>query len=213
MSNNKLLEANSIAERFALALGQIKAETGLNQQEIAKRIGVHPASLSQIKSGSSKKPSLQTLLLLRNQFGINPHWLETGLGEPRLPLPPPEAANEYLEVPWLLPNGELATDKAPLCFLASWVQGSLKANPGQLRLVEVSGKALEPQLCDGDAVLCDLGRVYVQPGRYYLLQLGDALTIKQLQLSLAGAPHAVGEGALPPNSRIVGQVRWRGGEL
>jgi len=214
MSNFKSTEANSIAERFVWAMDQVKTETGLKQKEIAARIGVHPASLSQIKSGNSKRPSLQTLLLLRDQFGINPHWLQTGQGEPRLALPgPAAAATDYLEVPWLLPNGELAADKPPLRFLASWVQGSLKAQPTQLRLVEVSGKALEPQLCDGDAALCDLGRTYVQPGRYYLLQLKGGLNIKQLQLNLAGEALAQGEGLLPPDCKILGQVRWRGGEL
>lgn len=214
MSKDKFSEANSIAERFVWALDQIKAETGLKQKEIATQIGVHPASLSQIKSGSSKRPSLQTQLLLRNQFGINPHWLQTGQGSPRLPLPAAEAVStDYLEVPWLLPNGELATDKPPLRFLTHWVMTNLKTQPELLRLVEVSGKALEPQLCDGDAALCDLGRTYVQPGRYYLLQLKTGLNIKQLQLNLAGEALAQGEGPLPPDCKILGQVRWRGGEL
>jgi SOS-response transcriptional repressor LexA len=61
-------------ENYIVLMGGSKAD-------IAKRLGVRPQYLSDIKSGKSKNPGSDFTLALINKLNLNPEWLETGKGD------------------------------------------------------------------------------------------------------------------------------------
>ena len=48
-------------------------------------------------------------------------------------------------------------------FRRSWIKGSLKASPSQLRIMHVEGDSMAPTLLDGDTVLVDMTRCAPNP--------------------------------------------------
>lgn len=52
------------------------------QVELAKKIGVTQAAISNLVTDSSRKPSAPTLLKLAAALQANPDWIMTGQGEP-----------------------------------------------------------------------------------------------------------------------------------
>lgn len=63
-------------ERFR----QLRKELGLSQIDLSDKLGVNPSAISQMESGRIR-PSLDTMMLLSKNYGINLHWLITGRGD------------------------------------------------------------------------------------------------------------------------------------
>lgn len=55
---------------------------GYTQVEVAKKIGLTQAAISNIVTNSSRKPSAPTLLKLAAALQANPDWIITGQGDP-----------------------------------------------------------------------------------------------------------------------------------
>lgn len=55
---------------------------GMKQTEVAERIGVTQAAISNIVTDSSRKPSAPTLLKLASALQANPYWIISGDGAP-----------------------------------------------------------------------------------------------------------------------------------
>lgn len=55
---------------------------GYSQVELAKKIGLTQAAISNLVTDSSRKPSAPTLLKLAAALQANPDWILTGQGEP-----------------------------------------------------------------------------------------------------------------------------------
>jgi transcriptional regulator with XRE-family HTH domain len=55
---------------------------GYTQVELAAKIGLTQAAISNIVTNSSRKPSAPTLLKLAAALQANPDWILTGQGEP-----------------------------------------------------------------------------------------------------------------------------------
>ncbi len=71
-----MLDRKDLSKRIA----QIQEETGLNGIEFANRLGTSPSYLSDIKN-KQKKPSIDVLEKLSEEFKINLDWLLRGIGE------------------------------------------------------------------------------------------------------------------------------------
>lgn len=54
----------------------------IKQTELAARIGITQAGISNIVTDSARKPSAPTLLKLAEELRCNPSWLMTGEGDP-----------------------------------------------------------------------------------------------------------------------------------
>lgn len=61
-------------------VNQVFSATGLKKIEIAAKLGVSPAFISQLCSGASL-PSARTLSDICRVFNVDPYWLDTGEGE------------------------------------------------------------------------------------------------------------------------------------
>ena len=67
---------------------QAREAAGLLQGELATRIGIKQASLSDIESGESKAPSATTLLAMSDVLKVPPRWIMFGEdGELNIPTP------------------------------------------------------------------------------------------------------------------------------
>lgn len=67
---------NTIGERLSFAI----KKRGVKQVDLAKKINIAPASLSQFNSGA-RKPSDRTIADICRVLNINEQWLRTGEGE------------------------------------------------------------------------------------------------------------------------------------
>jgi len=63
---------------------QARQTKGIRQNEFAKKLDLHHASMSKIESGDSST-SVENLLKIYQFLGVNLHWLLTGEGTPETP--------------------------------------------------------------------------------------------------------------------------------
>lgn len=74
----KPLEINTVGDRLRYLI-EVRKYT---QVELAKKIGLTQAAISNLVTDSSRKPSAPTLLKLAAALQANPDWIITGDGEP-----------------------------------------------------------------------------------------------------------------------------------
>lgn len=65
---------------IGLRIKQLRESKGMDQMDLAVEIGIEPASLSQIETGSTKMPRPTTLMKLAEVLETNQRWLLTGEG-------------------------------------------------------------------------------------------------------------------------------------
>ena len=96
--------------RLALAVEQSQ----LRQREIAKRLGVREATVSDWMAGRTA-PNLDQLLRLPGLLNVSGHWLLTGAG-PMRPVPHHEAINALIEIARIVEEaiGSLRVQHKPL---------------------------------------------------------------------------------------------------
>lgn len=83
-TNNTLSSSSTQApdvelEALHVRLGQVLAYAGINQAELARRVGMSPGFLSDVLRGV-KRPGAELLLALRKTLGVSIDWLLTGEG-------------------------------------------------------------------------------------------------------------------------------------
>lgn len=67
-----------------------------------------------------------------------------------------------------------------VAFRKEWI--ARKGNAKDMVLIKVSGDSMEPTLLNGDLVLVDRGRNYLEPqGGVYAIALDDVIMIKRVQ--------------------------------
>lgn len=59
---------------------EVREHFGLSMEKFGSRIGIGKASISLLESGKNN-PSVQTIILICREFGVNEQWLRTGEGE------------------------------------------------------------------------------------------------------------------------------------
>jgi transcriptional regulator with XRE-family HTH domain len=66
-----------VGERLRLVR---EREDDMSQSALARLVGMTPSAISQIESGTSKKPSADNLMPIAKALRVNPEWLMTGKG-------------------------------------------------------------------------------------------------------------------------------------
>ena len=85
----------------------------------------------------------------------------------------------------------------------------------------VQGESMSPTVMDGDLVMLDVGRRLVHGGGIYAIGLGDAISIKRLELLVGGRVRVISDNRkeYPPYEvdqaelRILGRIIWYAREL
>lgn len=73
-----------------------------------------------------------------------------------------------------------------MSFKSDYLKVSLGLSPKNLAVISVVGDSMEPYLSEGDLVMVDLGVTSIQNNSVYVLQFGDSLLVKRVQVKLDG---------------------------
>lgn len=160
---------------------------GLNQSQLARRIGVKPQTV-QYWEQADKPPKHASMEQVAQALGVEPRDLAVGapLREPTpVPLthservvtrtvsyavpasmpvpavtaPPPTGGYRGVEISRLPTNGGYVTDIEAIVVSPDWVARRLPGrDPRQIRVIEAYGDAMAPTLAEGDWVLVDTAK-------------------------------------------------------
>jgi phage repressor protein C with HTH and peptisase S24 domain len=215
-------------------LARIMAATGIrSQSELARVLGIGRQAVTDAKK-RSHIPADWYLYLCR-KYGLNPQWLESGLGtmyiagqgdsapvrDPSVPGADPE---EFAYVPKVRARlsaggGSLVVDEAIETYYAfrhAWLRR--KGQISQMRLMRVTGDSMEPTLRDEDVVLIDLSQIETYAGKIYAVGIDEEIVVKRLDKK-PGKLVLVSDNRqlYPPlevtldensNVRVIGRVIW-----
>jgi phage repressor protein C with HTH and peptisase S24 domain len=73
-----------------------------------------------------------------------------------------------------------------LAFKSEWLKVSLGLSPNKVAVISVIGDSMEPYLAEGDLIMVDLGVTSIENNAVYVLQFGDSLLVKRVQVKLDG---------------------------
>jgi phage repressor protein C with HTH and peptisase S24 domain len=221
-------------------LSRIMTSTGIrSQSELARVLGIGRQAVTDAKK-RSHIPADWYLYLCR-KYGLNPQWLESGMGpmyiagqgEPaapaREPNVPGSSPEEFSYVPKVRARlsaggGSLVVDEAIDSYYAfrhAWLRR--KGQISQMRLMRVSGDSMEPTLRDEDVVLIDLSQTEIYTGKIYAVGIDEEIVVKRLDKK-PGKFVLVSDNRqlYPPfevaldessNVRVLGRVIWMAREV
>lgn len=220
-------------------LSRIMSATGIrSQSELARVLGIGRQAVTDAKK-RSHIPADWYLHLCR-KFGLNPQWLESGLGPTHVagqgeaqPFTgkaiPGSHPEEFSYVPKVRARlsaggGSLVVDEAIETYYAfrhAWLKR--KGQISQMRLMRVSGDSMEPTLRDEDVVLIDLSQTETYTGKIYAVGIDEEIVVKRLDKK-PGMLVLVSDNRqfYPPlevaldessNVRVLGRVIWMAREV
>ena len=207
--------------RFDAFIQKVCEATGFRyQNELASALGINPSAITQAR----KKNSIPArwILLLYRKYGLNPDWLEEGIGPTFIKSSWTHEA-EFRKVPKV---------KARLCAgggsfeIGSEIEGyysfrmdwlSKKGSAEKMVLLDIFGNSMEPEFREGDTVLIDESQKDVLAGAVYAVGIDDTIMVKRVE------KHPKGLVLLSDNTkyeplylenedikrvRIIGKVIW-----
>ncbi len=220
-------------------LSRIMIATGIkSQSELARVLGIGRQAVTDAKK-RSHIPADWYLYLCR-KYGLNPQWLESGLGPMYIAGQDAAQSTQALKAPGANPEefsyvpkvrarlsaggGSLVVDEAIETYYAfrhAWLRR--KGQISQMRLMRVTGDSMEPTLRDEDVVLIDLSQTEIYTGKIYAVGIDEEIVVKRLdkkpgQLVLVSDNRQF----YPPfevavtddsNVRVLGRVIWMAREV
>lgn len=182
-----LLTMTNLAKRLRAALD----ESGMNQSELARRIGVSRGAVSFWLTGTTTSLAGDNLLKAAHALNISANWLSTGHGR----MKPQPAQEIFLEenpdypaikrVKIKISSGatgfgiEPLDDQAPIVFPRLWYENN-GYKPESLIAIKVDGASMEPGLYDGDWVVINTDDVAPRDGVAFALNYDGEAVIKRL---------------------------------
>ncbi|GEM_PF-2672530 len=216
---------NTELPAFDLVFARLRAATELkNQQDLAQALGITPPTVTDAKKRGAFP--LEWAYRLAQAFSLSLDRLLTpedadppGVREPA-PGPWPRAPHPGIHlVPAILPRIDarsglpLADSGDPGLPFGRETLARL-GTPGMMVTLRVAGRALEPELRDGDTALVDTARTRPEPGRYFALAVGGAIVLRLVEAADRGlmgiAPGAprLPAVALDGTVPVIGRVVW-----
>lgn len=175
----------TLFDRFLERLAEVSGIA--SQTELADSLGVNRSAITQARKKNAI-PSNWLLHLFRT-YGLNPDWLEKGLGTPFInPIDRSSGrVDAYKQIPKV---------KARLCagggsfevnpeiesffsFQTSWLQ--TKGIAAHMVMMDVFGTSMEPEIRDGDTVLIDQSQKGILAGAIYAVGIEDTVMVKRLE--------------------------------
>ena len=203
----------ALKDRLREALAQSTLE---GQSDLAKRVGVSRASVSDWLSGKTKALEGANLTKAAEALGVDAHWLATGEGtlraeEPKAgygiapilawehegDLPP----GDYIMIPrfevQLSAGGGEEQRNLGFQFQIQFLHSEPLAfrtdwirknrlNPSKLASMHVAGDSMEERLHDGDAVVIDTSQIDIIDGKVYAIWYDGGERVKRLYRLPAG---------------------------
>lgn len=185
-SKGENISAEAVIKRM------MKALEVTTQSALASALGVHRAAVSDAKR-QNRVPAEWLLRLLRSH-GLNPNWLETGLGVAHIcdiegsENGSPEEmgwAKDYVVIPEFgganrdLRQSSVVSVPGIVVFQRAWLES--KGEISFMRLLRVGGESMSPTLADNDLVLVDFSQRDVVAGKIYAVRMDDQIVVKRLE--------------------------------
>ncbi len=164
---------------------RIVGATGIASQiDLAKALGINRSGITHARN-NNKIPD-KWILRLYKEFGLNPKWLETGLGSTFLGTKG-DSDSEFKYIPKVKATlsagaGSFSTCAEVidnLCFKKEWL--ARKGSANNMVAMEVFGHSMEPEIKDGDTVLLDQSQVNIFAGAVYAIGIEDTILVKRLE--------------------------------
>lgn len=171
------------SQRFISFFHRVAETTGLRSQtELASALGINRSAITQAKKNDSIPEGW--ILRLSRMFGLNPDWIETGIGQKFLTK---DGKTEFETIPKVkarLSAGggsfEVGDEIEGLySFQTEWL--NRKGNMGKMVLMDIFGHSMEPELKDGDTVLVDQSQKEILAGAIYAVGIDDTVMVKRLE--------------------------------
>lgn len=200
--------------------------TGISSQiDLAEALGINRSAITQARKKGAVPD--KWILGLYRKFGLNPDWLEKGVGSIFL-----KGGRDDREAFTYVPKvqarlcaggGSFEVDSGVegyYSFRQAWLAG--KGSADNMVLVDVFGNSMEPELKDGDTVLIDQSRTDIIAGAVYAVGIDDTIMVKRIEkhpksLVLLSdntryAPICLERGEMD-SVRVIGKVIWSCREL
>lgn len=212
------------ASKFESFYKRISEITGINSQtKLASTLGVNRSAVTQAKRNDSIPD--KWILQLSRAFGLNPDWIEKGVGEKFIKNIYETTFKKIPKVQARLSAGggsfEVGGEiEGFYSFQKDWLRK--KGNPGEMVLMDIFGNSMEPQLKDGDTVLVDQSQKAILAGAVYAVGIDDTIMVKRLEkhpnkLVLLSDNEFYSpiylQGDEIDTVRIIGKVIWIGREF
>ncbi len=194
-----------------------------SQTKLASALGVNRSAITQAKRNDSIPD--KWLLQLSRVFGLNPDWIEKGVGEKLIKDIDETKFKKIPKVKARLSAGggsfEVGDEiEGFYSFRKDWLRK--KGIPGEMILMDIFGNSMEPELKDGDTVLVDQSQKAILAGAVYAVGIDDTVMVKRLEkhpnkLVLLSDNEAYSPIYLQKDEtdtvRIIGKVIWIGREF
>ena len=172
-------------QRFEKFIQRVYEAAGIESQtDLARILGVNRSAVTQAR----KKGAIpdRWLLQLFRGYGLNPEWLETGMGSTFLGNRQ-SSATEFEKIPKVSArlcagNGsfEVGADvQGYYSFRKAWLNKRGVAD--KMVLVDIFGNSMEPEMRDGDTVLIDQSQKNILAGAIFALGIEDTIMVKRVE--------------------------------
>lgn len=183
-----LLTMTTLADRLRTALKQ----SGMNQSELARRIGVSRGAVSFWLTGATSSLAGDNLLKAAQALAISANWLASGRGSMRPVVAKEISIQENPDYPAikrvtikLSPDStgftveSIEGGHAPIVFSRSWYDSN-GYKPDKLLAIRMEGASMEPGLYDGDWIILDTVDIAPKDGAVFAINFEGELAIKRL---------------------------------
>ncbi len=239
---SKKKKASTRLDPVRKRLLRLLAAKGSNLRTASVAMGRNDAYLQQfVYRGTPKVLAEDDREILAEHLGCRPELLKHGRGfrlstNATRPSPPDDAYAApigYSAVPeadlreepdaeeaW---NGELPVTGDAWLFVDAFIRHRLRADPGDLWMVEVDGDSMEPLLSSGDHIMIDVSRTVPAPPAIFVIWDGIALVATRIEHVPHSKPPKVVLKSLNPEYdsyecaaeevRVVGRAVWASKKL
>jgi SOS-response transcriptional repressor LexA len=211
-------------------LREQRAELGMSQEEIAKKAGIPLDSYKKYELDRSAPGAKAIAGLARAGIHLARLLIPEQDAPVRLPrVEQPRAGYVYLPLYDLgagaarrsvvVQDGEQPVEA--LAFKEDWIRQTLRAAPGDLRLIYVEGDSMEPDLRPGDIILLDHTDTTARREGIYVIRMEGGLLVKQVQRLPGGVLKLISRNEAyepimlpiqqlddPERVAIIGRVVW-----
>jgi phage repressor protein C with HTH and peptisase S24 domain len=170
--------------KFESFLKRVFEATGITSQtELASALKINRSAITQAR----KKDSIpdKWILQLYRSFGLNPDWVETGMGQKFQKKS--DSNSIYKNIPKVkarLSAGggsfEVGSEiEGYYAFRKDWL--GTKGTINKMVLMDIFGNSMEPEMKDGDTILIDESQKDVLAGAIYAVGVDDTIMVKRLE--------------------------------
>lgn len=184
-------------EQIASNIAEARKRSGLNQSELARRLGIRPQSVQQWEKGTAT-PKLDRLTAIAQVLGVS---LESLTGQEPIPVVKEETVDsdpdDIIKIPRfnaiasmgagdvVYPDEDQVVEH--LSIRKSWLRQHVSCSSfNKLEVITGRGDSMVPTFENGDILLVDTGIEKITSDAIYALNIGGELFVKRIQRNIDG---------------------------